>query len=763
MKTLAAGFRLYIWIVLVSVISGLAWTPRPAFAAWTVGAPIVTYYAGPQLTYANTQQMAEGGWNLVWANSVAQLDVAQDQGLRAMWTGSLDDATISQIRTHPALYSYYLIDEPSAAQFPALASTVAHLRTLDPNRMTYINLFPNYASNGQLGTNGYQQYLSQYMSTVHPSLLSYDHYQFYTNRDAPDYFKNLAIISHTAKQGGIPFLNIVQACSWDPAIRVPTTNELRYLTYTTLAYGGQGVSHFVYSAPGFTLGGGMIHADGTPTPLYSAAKSINPQFESIARQVQSLHWIGAYHLGDLPWGFGTSDGSSPMRLPANSPFSISPSVANSDYVTNAPVRGMLMGFFGAADQLLNATCALVVNLNYEEGIRKLVTGPGNLSVFNPATGLWSATGQTSALVTLEPGGGALVALTSAIPVSPPPTWNVNSGGNWLMRGNWSTGTVPNSIDAEVHFYGAITSAHTVYSEAPIVAGKLGFNNSNQYVLSGTASLTLQVSTGSAAIDVQSGSHKINLPLTIASNTNLSVATGATLTIGNPVTIKAGRTVNRIGNVIIQAPLTIETGGALNVGPGPAAVLFGAPSLAVGARVNVQNNSVIVEYPGIAGPAATIQHQLTTGYNNGLWNGNGICTSSAIAGETGLGWKDNAATQSILVKYTYYGDTNLDGQVDIVDLGALATHWQTSAVWSGGDFNYDGVVDISDLGLLASNWQRGVGTPLAPSFDQALAAIGLPGATVPEPSMIGASLGVAGLFRRRCSRWRPPASTATPQR
>ena len=33
---------------------------------WSVGEPIVTYWAGPELTDAAAQQMSEGGWNVVW-------------------------------------------------------------------------------------------------------------------------------------------------------------------------------------------------------------------------------------------------------------------------------------------------------------------------------------------------------------------------------------------------------------------------------------------------------------------------------------------------------------------------------------------------------------------------------------------------------------------------------------------------------------------------------------------------------------------------
>ena len=203
------------WITLGLAIAAFIGVEAPGRvnAAWTVGTPIVTYWGGPTLTDAVAQQAVSGGFNLVWASSPAELDVAQAHGLRALFSGSLDDATIAQVRNNPALYAYYLTDEPLASAFAGLGTTVAHLRTLDPNHMAYINLPASYANPAtQLGTSDYPTYLNQYMSTVHPSLLSYNNYQFMVGADTPDYFKNLAIISHTAQQSGVPFMNIVQAC-----------------------------------------------------------------------------------------------------------------------------------------------------------------------------------------------------------------------------------------------------------------------------------------------------------------------------------------------------------------------------------------------------------------------------------------------------------------------------------------------------------------------------------------------------------------------
>jgi hypothetical protein len=401
--------------IVISILTCLVSSVKaePAKKLWQIGEPIVTYWAGPSMTDAVAKQMAEGNWNLVWCRE-GELDIAHKYGLRALLHDpllnptNLDlpdekaklDALIQRVRNHPAMYSYYIIDEPSASAFPELGRLAAYLRECDPLHNSYINLFPIYADNQQLGITGepipaYQEHLRQFVEIIKPTLISYDHYHFSVSGDGSQYFLNLAMIRQTALDAGVPFMNIVQACSWTPSMRIPNGDELRWLVYTSLAYGAQGISYYVYSHPNHE--GAMATADGTPTPLYHVAKDLNREFALIASQLQSLQSLGAYHVGMLPPGTSS--------LPDDATFTLEPPLRAMDYTPPQPVKGMLLGYFGKTD---SPSHVLVVNLDYKQNVTRTLLGPGQLDVFDTATGKWSTVGSNRVEMSIQPGGGLLV-------------------------------------------------------------------------------------------------------------------------------------------------------------------------------------------------------------------------------------------------------------------------------------------------------------------------------------------------------------------
>lgn len=57
-----------------------------------------------------------------------------------------------------------------------------------------------------------------------------------------------------------------------------------------------------------------------------------------------------------------------------------------------------------------------------------------------------------------------------------------------------------------------------------------------------------------------------------------------------------------------------------------------------------------------------------------------------------------------------GDATLDGLVDLLDLSALASHFDTSGGWAEGDFNSDGLVNLLDLSILANHFGQSPSVP-----------------------------------------------------
>ncbi len=171
---------------------------------------------------------------------------------------------------YPALFGYYLHDEPSARWFPVLGEIHAEFRQCDPQRLLYINLFPNYAAATDRAAPTHREYLRRYVESVCPTLISYDHYPLLrTGDDRGDYFENLEAIRSIADLARLPVWGIVQATPHEP-YRDPTADELQWQVFTSLAYGVKGLLYFTYWPPPSLTASAIVDAEGKPTHRYSA-------------------------------------------------------------------------------------------------------------------------------------------------------------------------------------------------------------------------------------------------------------------------------------------------------------------------------------------------------------------------------------------------------------------------------------------------------------------------------------------------------------
>jgi hypothetical protein len=174
-------------------------------------------------------------------------------------------------------------------------------------------------------------------------------------------------------------------------------------------------------------------------------------------------------------------------------------------------------------------------------------------------------------------------------------------------------------------------------------------------------------------------------------------------------------------------------GALTVGSGGQAVIdsTGTKKLLQLTAINTSgtgfldlgNNYIVVH----GGNLGTLIGEISTGLNlanGGYWNGAGILSSSAAAaaghlGAIGIIQNNNAGTTiygasaalglfdgynpsltDVLIKYTYFGDANLDGMVDGSDYTLIDNGFTSKLTgWYNGDFDYSSSVNGSDYTLV----------------------------------------------------------------
>jgi len=381
---------------------------------------ILTFWCSPPATDENLTRVAAEGFNLT-ETPPEGLDVAARHGLRAMLQSpllrpeTLDDpgkraqldALIERVKNHPSLGAYYIVDEPGAGAFPALGRLADYLRQRDPAHFVYINLFPTYANEQQLGVNAdaaerarvgyptnfvgvgtddktvlrYLEYLKQFVQIVKPELISYDHYHFLKPDkngkpvDGNQYFLNLALIRQVALEARKPFLNIIQANTIEKSWRLPNANELRFLVFTTMAYGGRGISYFTYWGPASYNG---LYQDGKPAPLLGPVVALNKEINAFGPELMKLHSVAVYQTAPLPYGAVAIPPSAPVQVTSPGAF--------------------VVGLFGKANAQ-KPTGFVIVNRDYNrESVATVkIAWPGRkLQECDRTTGRWLAFDSFSA-------------------------------------------------------------------------------------------------------------------------------------------------------------------------------------------------------------------------------------------------------------------------------------------------------------------------------------------------------------------------------
>jgi autotransporter-associated beta strand protein len=390
-------------------------------------------------------------------------------------------------------------------------------------------------------------------------------------------------------------------------------------------------------------------------------------------------------------------------------------------------------------------------------------------------------------LTVGPGGGVICTDNAGV------VWNgALTGTGTLTKGGY-VGAIASPLIGDSSGSGSITfSTDSPGFSGPVVvkAGTLIAASAQKIGDDVSATNTLALDNGGAF--GAAGSFTMNRAVTVG------LLGGAIDTMGNDLTVSAGvsgaGTLTKRGNGTLHAR-RVRTGGLI-ISEGSVAISpdGGAEGTSIvnalgldgvgdawNTRLDVSNNDVIVRSTdgNRSGDAARIENQLKQGANFGdaghFWTGNGIITSLGGNGSTGytavgfaindfalLGGAQTGAIYStfdgqdvgvndVLLKYTYFGDADLDGAVTTNDYFQIDNGFLGGkAGWINGDFDYDGAVTTNDY-FLIDNAFLGQGAALVPAALGSAAP--LSGVTaVPEPTSLGvfafAAAGLLGRARRR---------------
>lgn len=267
------------------------------------------------------------------------------------------------------------------------------------------------------------------------------------------------------------------------------------------------------------------------------------------------------------------------------------------------------------------------------------------------------------------------------------------------------------------------------------SGPVSFNGGTLvYSGTNTTDLTangLTINSGGATINT--GTNAVTFANAITSGGPFTLSGGSlhiaasNNTIAGALTINGSSTLQLDGNTT-AAKLAGDGTGTLNITAGKvAATTQGQSTLSLAALnigpsgvLDIDNGNIAINYGTGADPIATVVSYLKDGYNLGNWNGstpvNGSIDASGVVRGATLGYADSLlAAHQVEVKYTWYGDLNLDGVVNSADAAMMGALGTGNVGWTGGDLNYDGVVNADDyslflLGAASQNGSISAGVP-----------------------------------------------------
>jgi hypothetical protein len=231
-------------------------------------------------------------------------------------------------------------------------------------------------------------YYDEFATAVKPTYMSYDHYCLFDNGSmSTSFYSNLESMRKVALKHNIPFWNIVLGNSHF-SYAEPTSGGLAVQVYSTLAYGGRGISYFTYFSP--LIGNyrdAAVDQFLNKTPTWDMVRRLNLQIHQLAPTYLKLKSVNVFHHPNVP--------------------ALCSGIGSSKYVADVSGGDFLVGEFEGPN---GTPYVMLVNkdINKSTGFAVRLKKEGQVMMTNAYTGLTTPLAGENGC--LGPGQGVLLSL-----------------------------------------------------------------------------------------------------------------------------------------------------------------------------------------------------------------------------------------------------------------------------------------------------------------------------------------------------------------
>ena len=282
--------------------------------------PIVAYFGIP-LEYSNAdrfKEFKEAGFDVAICfyddtpvdTLLRILDDARKSDIRLLissgWVSVQPHVGIPRLKNHPALYGYFLQDEPWPKDIAETTRRYQAMAKQDTQKPTYVNLLPDYGDGmpREIKMPPYKQYLQQ-TSTIGLPFISFDFYPIMKTGIRPTWYSCLEAIRQESLRTNKPFWAFALCtphCDYPQA----TIESLRLQVYSDLVYGAQAIEYFTYWTPKPTndwdFHDGPISNDGQRTKTYDLVRRMNQELRGLLPLFDKAEVQTVNHMLKIPEG-----------------------------------------------------------------------------------------------------------------------------------------------------------------------------------------------------------------------------------------------------------------------------------------------------------------------------------------------------------------------------------------------------------------------------------------------------------------------------